>query len=186
MAKAKAAPIAKAKAAPMAKAKAAPMAKAKAAPMAKAKAAPIAKAKAAPSKSMASKKAAPKAASARGKTASAPKTTPAVRRRDALGHLDPRYAAHLRSESGKLSAASDNDAAFVRGSKSNDELAEELGEEAVQSMTSGEYEGEEALNQVVEEETGGPFVQSTAGQEFAEGTDPSNPKGATREPFPKA
>ena len=35
------------------------------------------------------------------------------------------------------------------------------------------------------EEIGGPFVETTAGQEFADEPDASNPPGATREPFPK-
>jgi len=75
--------------------------------------------------------------------------------------------------------------AFLDGLHSRDDLAEELGEETVEAMTSGEYQMEDVLDQVVEEERGGPFVESTAGIEFAEGTDPSNPPDATREPFPK-
>jgi hypothetical protein len=109
-----------------------------------------------------------------------------IQRRDATGHLDPRYAAHLRAESGQGRDSDDNHAFLPEGhSKSKDDFAEELGEEAVAAMTSGEYQGEEELDQVVEEERGGPFVESTAGVEYAEGTDPSNPSTATREPFPK-
>jgi len=107
-----------------------------------------------------------------------------IRRRDATGHLDPNYAAHLRAESGHSRDASDN-VAFLSAERSKDDLAEELGEEAVEAMTTGEYQGEDVLDQVVEEERGGPFVVSTAGVEYAEGTDPSNPSTATREPFPK-
>ena len=40
------------------------------------------------------------------------------------------------------------------------------------------------LDQVVEEEQGGPFVETNGAQEFAPGTDASNPKSAKREPFP--
>jgi hypothetical protein len=139
-----------------------------------------------PRPSAAASKAAPQKGHDKNKAAAAPPGTAApVRRRDATGHLDPRYAAHLRAESGQLQGAAADDVAFIRGSKTKDDLAEELGEGAVATMTSGEYEGEDALDQVVEEEAGGPFVESTAGQEFAEGTDPSNPDTATREPFPK-
>ena len=38
---------------------------------------------------------------------------------------------------------------------------------------------------VVDEETGGPFVETSGAIEFAEGTDASNPEDAKREPFPK-
>ena len=34
-------------------------------------------------------------------------------------------------------------------------------------------------------EVGGPFVVTTGGEEFAEGTDESNPEDAEAEPFPK-
>jgi hypothetical protein len=129
-------------------------------------------------------KSAPHPASTKGAEAHKPNATKPIRRRDATGHLDPRYAAHLRAESGHSRDASDN-VAFLAGDRSNDDFAEELGEEAVEAMTTGEYQGEDALDQVVEEERGGPFVESTAGVEYAEGTDPSNPSTATREPFPK-
>lgn len=79
----------------------------------------------------------------------------------------------------------DGERAFVPRSKSRDDLAEELGEEAVESMTSGEYVGEDALDRFVPEEVGGPFVMASGRTEFAQGTDPSNPKDATREPFPR-
>jgi hypothetical protein len=121
----------------------------------------------------------------KGSTAASPaKKAQPIRRRDATGHLDPRYAADLRAESGKLQEPRD-DEAFIHGHRSHDDLAEELAEGAVAEMTSGEYDGEDLQDQVVTEERGGPFVESTAGQEFAEGTDASNPKGAKREPFPK-
>jgi hypothetical protein len=96
--------------------------------------------------------------------------------------LDPKYAADLRAQSG----IEEKDApAFLDGPRSpNDDFAEELGEEVVEKATTGEDAGEDALNQVVPEEDGGPFVESTGGQEFAEGADLSNPKSAFREPFP--
>ncbi len=65
-----------------------------------------------------------------------------------------------------------------------DALAEELAEEFIASATSGEGQNEAGHEEIVSEEIGGPFVPSTGKVEFARGTDASNPKGATREPFP--
>ena len=107
--------------------------------------------------------------------------TQAIRRRDGAGHLDPKYAAELRARIGRPEREPQS---FVAGSRSRDDLVEELGEEVIETATSGEYEGQDALNREVPEETGGPFVNTTGAQEFAHGTDASNPKGAKREPFP--
>jgi hypothetical protein len=104
-----------------------------------------------------------------------------IARRDGAGHLDPKYAADLRRKSGK---APDDGVAFLGGPHAKDDLAESLGEQFVETATTGEDEGEEFLAQEVPEEVGGPFVPSTAGREFADGPDPSNPPGAKREPFP--
>ncbi len=41
------------------------------------------------------------------------------------------------------------------------------------------------MKDVIPEESGGPFVPSTAGQEFAGGTDESNIPEATREALPR-
>jgi hypothetical protein len=104
------------------------------------------------------------------------------RREDRPGHLDPRYAADLREHSGEHEDAL---RAFIERPRSpRDDLAEELGEGVVEKATSGEDEAEDLLDQIVPEEQGGPFVETNATQEFAHGTDPSNPKGAKREPFP--
>jgi hypothetical protein len=66
----------------------------------------------------------------------------------------------------------------------SDDLAEALAEGYLVSATSAEESGEEAHELQVEEETGGPFVLSTAKREFAHGADPSNPRDAERAPFP--
>jgi hypothetical protein len=129
--------------------------------------------------SVRAKSAPPKKASARPRSASN-----GVHRRDRAGHLDPKYAADLRAKSKEGHEAS-NDSAFLRRSKSADALAEELGEEAVETMTTGEDEGNESRDRFAEEEIGGPFVESTAKNEFADDKDESNPDDATREPFPK-
>jgi hypothetical protein len=104
-----------------------------------------------------------------------------VRRRDGSGHIEAGYAKELLERSGER--ASDGKA-FIDGSRTDDDLAEELGEEAVETMTSGEDEGEDVADQAVPEERGGPFVVTTAGTEFADGVDASNPPNAKREPFP--
>jgi len=66
-----------------------------------------------------------------------------------------------------------------------DDLAENLAEEYLESATSGEAVAEEAQDEIVPEELGGPFVESTAEQEFAAGTDASNPEDAEAEPLPR-
>ncbi|MDP9033252.1 MAG: hypothetical protein M3O50_00470 [Myxococcota bacterium] len=112
-----------------------------------------------------------------------PRLTTTVRRRDRPGHVDPKYGKELLEKSG---GTPDGGRAFVERRRGlPDDLAEQLGEEAVaKATTGGEDVGEESLDQVVPEEVGGPFVESTAEQEFAAGTDPSNPADAEPEPFP--
>jgi hypothetical protein len=111
------------------------------------------------------------------------KKTP-IKREDRPGHLDPKHAASLRamSEEGRTH---DDDRAFLGAGQPADELAEELGEEAVLAMTSGEDGLTDERDEATEEEAGGPFVTSTGKEEFARGTDKSNPRSAEREPFPK-
>jgi len=177
--KAAAPPKVRAGARPKAKAKAPAKAKAKAPakPRAKAPAKPKAKAKA-----QARPKARPKApARPKAKAKAAPP------RRDGGGHLEKKYAAHLLARSRESRDDANDTRAFLRksASRSRDPLAEELGEEAVAAMTSGEDQGERLLDLEVEEERGGPFVSSSGAREFAHGTDKSNPRRSTREPFPR-
>jgi hypothetical protein len=67
-----------------------------------------------------------------------------------------------------------------------DDLAETLAEDFLQSATTGSDVDDEVLNQVVPEEIGGPFVETTAGEEFATDIDDSNPVDATVEARPMA
>ena len=101
---------------------------------------------------------------------------------DGAGHMDAGHAQRLR-ELGKAGQESDP-RAFLDGTSSDDELAEELAEAAVTSMTSGEDTLTDELNAEVEEDAGGPFVSTSGRTEFAGGTDESNTADATREPFP--
>src|SRR5713226_8724453 len=64
------------------------------------------------------------------------------------------------------------------------EHAEELGEEFVESATSGEQAAQDIRDEEVPEESGGPFVETSGRSEFAHGTDASNPKDAEPAPFP--
>jgi hypothetical protein len=100
--------------------------------------------------------------------------------RDARPHVD---LEHIRRSDTADAFLGDPDDGFTR---SDDDLAEVLGEEFVHSATSAENMTEEALEQVVSEEIGGPFVESTPEEEFADGTDESNPPDAQPEPLPRA
>ncbi|HEY1692373.1 MAG TPA: hypothetical protein VGG39_09430 [Polyangiaceae bacterium] len=136
-----------------------------------AKATVKAKGKAAPARKVASKPARPVS-----------KPAVAVRRRDRAGHIDPKYARELieKGEPREVDPSS-----FVERPRSRDDLVEQLGEEFVTDATGAEHRGEDVLDQDVPEELGGPFVESNAASEFAHGTDASNPKSATKEPFPR-
>ena len=66
-----------------------------------------------------------------------------------------------------------------------DEEAQQLGEEFVRSVTSGEEAESEMEEEAQVEEQGGPFVITTAREEYAYDSDESNPPGTEREPFPR-
>jgi hypothetical protein len=102
---------------------------------------------------------------------------------DNAGHLDPFRAMRLLEIAWETRARLPEEA-FFAGSAADDDLAQELGEGAVVAMTSGEDIVVEHFNLDVEEDWGGPFVESSASKEFAGGTDESNIPEATREPFP--
>lgn len=66
----------------------------------------------------------------------------------------------------------------------DDEFAENMAEQFLESVTSGEGQGDAALNAAQEEEDGGPFVASSGEAEFALEPDASNPPDAEAENFP--
>ncbi len=66
-----------------------------------------------------------------------------------------------------------------------DDLAENLAEEYVDAVTRGDGAGDEAIDGVVSEEIGGPFVFTSAADEFAHDTDAANPLDAEREALPR-
>ncbi|WP_394846398.1 hypothetical protein LZC95_02905 [Pendulispora brunnea] len=110
----------------------------------------------------------------------AKKRTP---RRDATGHLDPQYARELRARS-REGQEEPEGRAFFKEPRNREELSERSGEEAVRAMTSGEDENELFADSDASDD-GGPFVETTGREEYANGIDESNPPDATREPFPR-
>jgi hypothetical protein len=104
---------------------------------------------------------------------------------DGAGHIDAAHAARLLALA-REARPSDDAGAFVDSTSTEDDLAEGLAEAAVASMNSGEEELVTSLEAEVDEESGGPFTETSANVEFAGGTDESNIADATREPFPTA
>jgi hypothetical protein len=104
-------------------------------------------------------------------------------RRDASGARPwpaPHNFHHGRSDDGNAFMPDPGDGpARIR-----DDLAENLAEDYVQAATQG-MEVEEDHDQIVPEEIGGPFVETTAADEFAHDTDEANPEDAAREPLPR-
>jgi hypothetical protein len=66
-----------------------------------------------------------------------------------------------------------------------DDFREMIGEEVLINATSGDDAGEEIHEEVVPEEVGGPFVETTAEVELASGSDEANPPDAEAEPLPR-
>ena len=94
--------------------------------------------------------------------------------------LPPSYGLHQRSDDGNAFMPDPEDGpARIR-----DDLAENLAEDYVQAATQG-MEVEEDHDQIVPEELGGPFVETSAAEEFALDTDEANPEDASREPLPR-
>ena len=104
---------------------------------------------------------------------------------DGAGHMDPAHAARLLALAREGKDAEADAGGFVKSTGPKDDLAEELAEAAVANMTSGEDQLTTDLEAVVDEDQGGPFVETSGSTEFAAGTDESNIAEATREPFPK-
>jgi hypothetical protein len=66
----------------------------------------------------------------------------------------------------------------------DDDLAESLAEEFLDAATRGS-DAEEELDAVTPEELGGPFVETSAADEFANDVDDMNPLDAEPEPLPR-
>ena len=105
----------------------------------------------------------------------APKKRPARRRRADTVQPASRARAARVGESQNRDAAEPvrerEDAEVLIPGVRDDDLAEELGEEAVEAATSGQSPAEDNLNQEVPEETGGPFVETTADVETGDNSE---------------
>lgn len=93
--------------------------------------------------------------------------------------VPPSRAARARSDSGDAFFPDPGGGA----ARTRDAFANELAEDFLGSATSGETQAD-ARDRELTEEVGGPFITTSGREEFARGTDRSNPKGSTREPFP--
>ena len=97
----------------------------------------------------------------------------------------PKAGAHFRNASRR-----DDGTAFIPDpgdgrALAPDDLAESLAEEFVESVTGGDAPHDSHTDERLAEEVGGPFVFTTADQEFADGVDASNPRGSKREAMPR-
>jgi hypothetical protein len=89
---------------------------------------------------------------------------------------------HVRSDDGNAFIPDPEDGP----ARTRDDLAENLAEDFLQGATSGgEPFAEEQNDEVVPEELGGPFVETSAREEFADGVDESNPADAERAATPQ-
>ena len=85
---------------------------------------------------------------------------------------------------------SDDGTAFMPDPESGparipDDLAESLAEDFLEAATRGEEVAEDVREQIVPEELGGPFLETSALEEFANDVDGANPADATSEPLPR-
>ena len=111
-----------------------------------------------------------------------------IKRRDATGHIDPRYARELLAKARETrndDNGPDSNRAFIAGGRSDDAVAEELGEAFLEAATSGEDRESDRNDEVTTEESGGPFVYTSGREEYALEPDESNILEATREPLPR-
>src|SRR3954466_9132190 len=92
----------------------------------------------------------------------------------------PPRGAHQRTDDGNAFMPDPEDGP----ARIDDDLAENLAEDFLQAATSGE--DQDGTHGMVPEEIGGPFIETTGEDEFAAGTDDSNPDDATAEPMPRA
>jgi hypothetical protein len=127
-----------------------------------------------PGKSAKSAKSATK--SARSAALDSTDSKPAVRRD--LDQRPPRTNNHRTDDANAFMPDPEGGPAMI-----GDDLAENLAEEYLQAATQGD--ADEDLDQVVPEEIGGPFIETSAAEEFAHDTDGTNPLDAEAEPLPR-
>lgn len=106
-----------------------------------------------------------------------------MRRRDGGGRVDPAYQADLLEKSGRATD-DQGDHAFLDRPESEDPAVEELGETFLHNVTAGIETDEVEANPNDPDEEGGPYVVTTAAEEFGREPDESNPEDAEPAPFP--
>jgi hypothetical protein len=79
-----------------------------------------------------------------------------MKRRDGGGHMDPSYRSGLLRLSSRPPPASEA-VPFIGSNRSTDELAEQLGEDAIVTATSGEWAAPDALDVDAPEDLVSPF-----------------------------
>jgi hypothetical protein len=97
--------------------------------------------------------------------------------RDAVGHLDAGHQRRLlRLAMGHHNPDGDPESvrAFIAGRKTSDGIGEEMAEAFLASATSGEPCELDRLDQVTEDEAGGPFITTLAEEELAIGSEDSD------------
>jgi hypothetical protein len=104
--------------------------------------------------------------------------------RPAAHRLPPAQRHSVEADEPRERAGDAEEKAFV-GTDTQEDEAQELGEEFVRSVTSGEEAESEMEEEEAVEEEGGPFVQTSARTEYGFGTDESNPPDAEKSPFPQ-
>jgi len=129
-----------------------------------------------PGKSAKSATSAKSAKSAKSAASGSTDSKPAVRRD--LDQRTPRINNHRTDDANAFMPDPEGGPATI-----GDDLAENLAEEYLQAATQGD--AEEDLDQVVPEEIGGPFIETSAAEEFAHDTDGTNPLDAEAEPLPR-
>lgn len=104
-------------------------------------------------------------------------------RYDRPGHLEDAHADRLRHLSQRR--AGRDEFAMVFDAVDGDELATELAEQAVTSMVGGGDTWLDTVNAQVDEEEGGPFLETRASKEFASGPESEDETaGFLREALP--
>jgi len=98
------------------------------------------------------------------------------------------HVAAQHDHRGEKGVRADDGEAFVRVSDgtSSDEFATEMGKDFLIGAETGREVMAESADLNAIEESGGPFVITTAGGEFAEGVDASNPEDGEVAAFPTA
>jgi hypothetical protein len=96
-----------------------------------------------------------------------------MKRHDRPGHIDPAHAERLLEWS-RLRHEQEDDDAFLRANAEDEGLGSQLGQTAVANMTSGDAGLTDEFDAPVEEEVGGPFVVTSAKDDFDEDIDLSD------------